>query len=329
MIDGIVSLQGPTDVSEARRRGAAIAGALGFDEVDSGRAAIVITEAATNAVRHAGGGEIFLGTAGTCNERGLQIVAMDRGPGIPDVDRSLRDGFSTAGTAGNGLGAIRRVASSFDLYSAPGAGTVLSATVFGRGHAPPAFAAVLAPVRGEHRCGDAWAAWSAGELTSIFLADGLGHGDEAAAAAQRAVETFRRHAERSTREVLTSVHDALKATRGAAIAVAELDRRHGTLKYSGLGNISARLIAAGGGMHHLVSLPGIAGHAFRRLQEFVHPWPAGTLLVMHSDGINTHWPLPAALAARGPAVIAGAIYRDHQRGRDDAAVIVARSEAPA
>jgi hypothetical protein len=75
-----------------------------------------------------------------------------------------------------------------------------------------------------------------------------------------------------------------------------------------------------------VSLPGIAGHAFRRLQQFVHPWPPGGLVILHSDGISTHWSLPESLLPRRADVIAGAIYRDHRRGRDDATVVVARNE---
>jgi anti-sigma regulatory factor (Ser/Thr protein kinase) len=312
-------------VAAARRRAAELGDALGFDELAAGRVAIVVTEAATNVVRHGGGGEIYLGVAGSGQSRGLQIVAMDRGPGMRDVSQSLRDGFSTAGTAGNGLGAISRVATTFDLYSSPGRGTVLAAAVFQDGEGA-SFAAITVPIPGESVCGDAWAAWSAGELTSIFVVDGLGHGEEAAAAARCAVEAFERHAERSTHEVLTAVHGALKSTRGGAVAIAELDRRHGTLKYSGLGNISARIVSADGGTHHLVSLPGIAGHAFRRLQQFAHPWPPGALVILHSDGISTHWSLLESLLSRRPDVIAGSIYRDHRRGRDDATVVVARNE---
>jgi anti-sigma regulatory factor (Ser/Thr protein kinase) len=319
----LVDVREPTHVAEARRRAAYFSNLIGFDDVVSGQAAIAVTEAATNLLKHAGGGQLFVGIArGTTD--GLQIVAMDRGRGIQDVPASLRDGVSTAGTSGNGLGAIRRAASSFDLYSQAGAGTVVAATMYASRPEMPAVAGVSIPAPGEVECGDAWAVWSAGALSSVFVCDGLGHGRDAAAAAQVAITTFLKHAERSAEDVMSAVHDALRSTRGAAIAIAEMDRRRGIVNYCGLGNISAVLARPDGNEQHLVSLAGIAGHVARRLQNFTYPWTAGTLLIMHSDGINTHWNLGRypGLARRQPGVIAGVLVRDHRRGPDDATVVV-------
>ncbi len=318
----LVAITEPTHVAQARRCAAELTHALGFDEVASGRVAIAVTEAATNLIKHAGGGELFLAFTGAGRTRGVQVVAMDRGHGIRSLDASLRDGYSTAGTAGTGLGAIRRSATSFDVYTTP-AGTVVGATFFPAEAPPIAVGGVCVPIPGESENGDAWAAWSAGELTSIFLVDGLGHGAEAARAANIAVDTFHRHAERSAQEVINYVHEALRSTRGAAVALAEIDRRGGTLRYCGLGNISG-LIHASTGEQRLVSLSGIAGHVMRRLQPFTYPWPSGSMLVMHSDGVGTHWSLEKypGLVARRPDVVAGVIFRDFRRGRDDATVVV-------
>ena len=324
----LVSLNNPTDVSEARRRGAQLGDELGFDETTSGRTALVITEAATNVIRHGDGGEIYIGRVAGGRSAGIQIIAMDRGAGITDVSASLRDGYSTAGTAGNGLGAIQRVATTFDLHSEPGRGTVLAASVYADGRPPIPIGGLSVPLPGESHCGDAWASWSAGELTSIFLVDGLGHGVEAERAARAAIDAFERHAERSTTDVLESVHHAMRPTRGGAVAIAELDRRNARLKYSGLGNIGGLVVSPDGGVQHMVSLPGIAGHTFRRLQEFVYPWAAGSVMIMYSDGISTHWTLPPALRSRRADVIAGTVYRDFRRGNDDATVVAARSDAP-
>jgi anti-sigma regulatory factor (Ser/Thr protein kinase) len=329
LIGSLVDVSEQTHVAEARRRAADIASTLGFDELTSGQAAIAVTEAATNLLKHAGGGQLFVGRhAG--NQTGMQIIAMDRGRGIRDVPSSLRDGASTTGTAGNGLGAIKRLATSFDLYSVVGQGTVLAATLCPQAEAP-LVAGLSLPAPGEQVCGDAWAAWSAGELTSVFLADGLGHGADAASAAQTAVATFLRHAERSAETVIGFVHDALKSTRGAAVAIAEMDRRRATLTYCGLGNVSAVVVKPDASEQHLVSLPGIAGHVARRLQTFTQPWLPGSLLVMHSDGVGTHWALSKypGLSQRHPDVIAGVICRDHRRGADDATVVVARHSARA
>lgn len=314
-----------TDVAEARRRASMLASGMGFDETTSGQAAIVVTEAATNLLKHAGRGELFVGV-NQGNAAGLQVVAMDRGRGIRDIPASLRDGVSSAGTAGNGLGAIKRLATTFDLYSVVGSGTVVSAGFYPERLAVPLVAGLSIPIPGETQCGDAWAVWSAGELTSVFVSDGLGHGRDAASASAIAVAAFLRNAERSAEHVIGAVHEALKSTRGAAIAIAEMDRRRGVISYCGLGNISGVLTKPDGGEQHLVSLAGIAGHVARRLQSFTQPWLPGQVLVMHSDGIGSHWSLASypGLLGRQPGVIAGVIARDHRRGNDDATVVVAR-----
>jgi anti-sigma regulatory factor (Ser/Thr protein kinase) len=326
----VVRIEEQTDVAEARRRAGQRAAQAGFDEIAAGRVAIIVTEAATNLLKHAGGGDLLVGPASNRGVPGLQVMAVDKGRGMPNVSASLRDGYSTSGTAGNGLGAIARAATTFDLYSQPGRGTVLAATVFPRASEPLSAAAVSVAMPGEDVCGDGWAIWSAGQLTSVFLCDGLGHGPQAAAATALGIEAFRRHGERSAAEVVGYVHDALRSTRGATVAVAELDQRENTVRYCGLGNISATVLTPSGDTRHLVSHSGIAGHNLRRLQSFTYEWPRGSILVMHSDGIATHWSLASyeRLIEHRVDVIAGVILRDHRRGRDDATVAVVRNGTP-
>jgi anti-sigma regulatory factor (Ser/Thr protein kinase) len=324
---GIVAVAEATDVAEARRHAAAIAHSLALDETTSGRVALVVTEAATNLLKHGGGGEVFVGVTGTGQRPGVQVIAMDRGGGVRNVSESLVDGFSTAGSPGTGLGAIQRSSDSFDIYSST-TGTVVAASVYAdraRDAIPP-IGAVCVPAHGERECGDAWASWSAGGLTSVFVVDGLGHGHEAAVAAEAAVNTFRRHAERAAPDLIALVHAALKSTRGAAVALAELDERAGKLRYCAIGNICALIACANGQERHLISLPGIAGHVARRVQTFTYDWTPGDLLVMHTDGVGTHWSLAryAGLWGRRPDVIAGVLYRDHRRGTDDATAVVTR-----
>ena len=324
MTTSLVTVAEATHVSEVRRRATELSKALELDEVTVGRVALVVTEMATNLLKHAGGGEVFVGP--TEQSRGLQMIAMDRGGGIANVGQSLVDGFSTAGSSGTGLGAIRRTADFFDIYSSP-TGTVIAATVLeGKAEKRPAVAGVCVPVRGERECGDAWAVWSAGGLTSVFVVDGLGHGREAAHAAGVAVATFRRHAERPAPDIISLVHAALKPTRGAAVALAELDERASSLRYCAIGNISGAVFRPNGEEQHLITLPGIVGHVTRRLQTYSYHWPRGSLLVMHSDGIGTHWTLSkyAGLSQRYPDVVAGVIYRDHRRGTDDGTTVVTR-----
>jgi anti-sigma regulatory factor (Ser/Thr protein kinase) len=322
-----------TDVStvgEARRAASDLARKIELGETDAGRAALVVTEAATNVVKHGGGGEIFLRELRReAAAAGIGILALDRGPGIGRPADALRDGYSTRGTSGTGLGAIARTATRFDLYSALGAGTVIAAEVWPANALPPrpslAVGGVVAPYPGEVVSGDAWAAHESPEAMSVIVADGLGHGERAAEAARVAVAAFGRHAGLAPADLLARVHEALRPTRGAAAAIAHVDRRRGVVRFAGLGNISATIVS-GGATRSLVSHHGTAGGVARRIQEFNYPWSAGDLLVLHSDGIATHWKPDAypGLAQRDPAIVAAVLYRDHTRGRDDATVVAVR-----
>ena len=107
-----------TDIAAVRRSGLQLSQSLGFDETTSGRVSLIITEAASNILKHAREGKIFLTHVSEGERNGIEILALDKGPGIADLEHSLHDGVTTAGTAGNGLGALRRLSDRFDAYSA-------------------------------------------------------------------------------------------------------------------------------------------------------------------------------------------------------------------
>ncbi len=322
-----VPLRDDSGVGEARRAARALARALGFRDVEAEHLTIVATEASRNAVLHGGGGELVL----TADPDGafVDVLVLDRGGGIADLARAMRDGYSTAGTPGHGLGAISRLASLLDVYSAPGLGTALLARV---GEARPSVAggievgAICVPVSAEPVSGDAWAAEPAGGRHVVLLADGLGHGVLAAEAARAAVSAFRSHAALSADRLVERLHQELRPTRGAAIAVAELTGEGDRLRFAGIGNISG-LLWSSTKTRRMVSLAGTAGHEARSIRGFDYDWPDdGTLLIMHSDGVATHWDLASypGLAVHHPALVAGVLYRDFARRRDDATVVVAR-----
>lgn len=328
-----IAIEDSSQVGEARRSAAAIAAVVGLNETDAGKVAILATEAATNIAKHAGRGEIMLRSIDSAGVRGVELIAIDSGPGIPDIDRALRDGYSTAGTSGAGLGAFSRLATRFDIYTAASAGTVIAARVeMDRpSRRPPALTVgvVRAAKRGENACGDDWGiSLTEDGRATLAVADGLGHGDSAAEASRRAVEIAMEHSGEAAGMVVASVHAGLRSTRGAALAVAELSPGGTGIRYAGLGNISAAVVS-GRESKSLVSHNGIAGHEMRKIQEFPYDWPAGALLIMHSDGVSARWDLSKypGLTQRDPSVVAGVIYRDFSRGRDDALVVVVRSAA--
>ena len=147
----------------------------------------------------------------------------------------------------------------------------------------------------------------------------------AAEASAEAIRLFEACAALPALEIVERIHAGLRSTRGAAVAVAEIDAAASRLTYVGLGNIAAR-IQAGGDPRSLVSHHGIAGHQARTLRAFEYPWPGEAVLIMHSDGITAHWKAESwpGLLQRDPALLAAAVYRDAKRPRDDSAVVVAR-----
>ncbi|HUQ82659.1 MAG TPA: SpoIIE family protein phosphatase [Gemmatimonadaceae bacterium] len=326
-----LAIEHSSQVGEARRSATLVAVAGGLNETDAGKFSILVTEAATNIAKHAGKGEIMLRALNGPSTHGAELVAIDAGPGIGDLDRAFRDGYSTAGSPGNGLGTFGRLATDFDVFTAQDAGLVLAARIeiprAGAGQRAFDVGVVRVPKRGETACGDDWGAvYHEGGRMTLTVADGLGHGQAASEASRRAVEIATENAGESVGGVITQMHAALRATRGAAVSVAEVDIAASTVRYAGLGNISASILWQQES-RSLVSYNGTAGHEMRKIQEFTYDWRPKSLLVMHSDGVSARWDLNRypGLALHDPSVVAGVIYRDFSRGRDDALVVVVRA----
>ncbi len=291
----------PSGVGEARRAARSLAHRLGFSEPDAGRVAIVASELAANVERHGGGGTLLL--SGDGDGESLQVVALDAGRGIARLSESLRDGHSTGGTPGTGLGAVSRLADEWDVWSAAGLGTAVVARV--RRGAPPRHA----------------------------VADGLGHGPDAALAAETAVRSAFGSGGApwaDPADLVTASWNALRATRGAAVAVALVDGDEGVVRFAGVGNVVAVILGANG-RRNLVSMNGTAGQGPARVRAFEYPWRAGDTLVAHTDGLGSRWSEAeyGGVAGQDPALLAALLWRDHVRARDDATVVVLREAAGA
>jgi anti-sigma regulatory factor (Ser/Thr protein kinase) len=319
-----------SQVGEVRRAAVRAATALHADETTSGEVAIVATELATNLVKHAKAGRILLQPVTHAEETAIEIVALDGGPGMVDAHKCFADGYSSRGTPGTGLGAVRRLSHVCDVYSSPTTGTVLVSRIRtakkGAGRAPVfAVGCVSIPAPHESVCGDAWSVAERNGDIAVMVADGLGHGPLAADASQRAIDTFDRMPFADAGALFDRVHQAVTGSRGAAVASAQVVGR--TLRYTGIGNISGTLLA-GDERRGLLTQNGTVGLQPRRAQPVEYPWPDRGVLIMHSDGLTSRWALDAypGLLARHPAVVAAVLYRDFVRGRDDATVVVVGRE---
>lgn len=318
-----------SQVSEARQASVQIATRLGFDDIASGRVALVATELATNILKHGGGGELLVSDY-DARGGGVQLIALDKGRGIADLGQSFTDGYSSAGTQGHGLGAIRRQSQQLEVATWPNLGTAILVRIAadeeacGEQHSQTDFGCIAIPIRGEEICGDDCTAVSTTAGFTLFVADGLGHGAEAALASNEAVRLFQRNSSRPIPELIDTIHNGLRSTRGAAIAIARFVQSDGRVQFGGIGNI-AGVIVAPGAVRRMVSLNGTAGHNARKIIAFDYAFTDG-LVIMHSDGLTTSWSLDRypGITRMHTTLIAAVLYRDHSRQRDDVTVMVAR-----
>src|SRR5262249_9176978 len=252
----------------------------GFNEVDAGRVALVTTELATNLIKHAPGGEILVGADEGEGDDGIQVIALDRGRGIANVQACLADGDSSAGTAGRGLGGVFRQCPFVDIAPWQGIGTAILARIDPgktkgmRAKPQPGFGAVSVAKSGEDVCGDAWAIDQNGATTTLFVADGLGHGPNAAEAAAEAVRLFRGFPGHQVPTLPDYVHGGLRSPRGAAVSLARYDPVSRQVIFGGIGNVAGAL-ASRDGLRRMVAMPGTAGYNVRKIQSFQYPFESG------------------------------------------------------
>ncbi|MFI7497926.1 SpoIIE family protein phosphatase [Streptomyces sp. NPDC049687] len=336
-----VPVHDSTRVRDARVAAEDAAALAGLDDARTASAALVATELATNLLKHAGGGQLLVEAVapptGHDGSPVVQIAAVDHGPGIADVPAALADGFSTTGSLGAGLGTCRRLADDFGLHGAPGHGTVALARIGAAPNAPAVGAragGINVPFAGAEYSGDLWTCVHAAGRLTLMLADGLGHGPEAAHASTAAAEELRRSAHLYPADLLRRLDGALRGTRGAAVAVAQLDARAARLRFAGIGNVGARLYE-GGGWRSLLSRPGIVGvHRPTRVPQTEVPWAADRLLLLYTDGLPSRWVPPSGpgLLTADPAVTAAVTVRDAGSSarpvRDDTAVAVLSPDPP-
>jgi anti-sigma regulatory factor (Ser/Thr protein kinase) len=320
-------------VGSSRRQAVALAQAAGMDETTAGTVAIVVTELARNLVRFATGGMLAVQWISVQEGEGVEVLSIDSGPGMASVADCMRDGFSTNGTPGTGLGAVRRLSGEFDIHSMPAKGTIVLSRVFlrsveSRKVSGFGWGAVCRPIRGESSCGDAWRVLRGANFVSLLVVDGLGHGPDAAKAAAAVTDAFEGSGDRSPEDILAAAHERAGGTRGAAASIARVDLESGRIRFAGVGNV-AGCVAGGETSKGMFTHNGILGVQVRKIQGFDYDWPAGGILVLHSDGLQTRWSMAdyPGLSRRHPSVVAAVLARDYSRERDDMTVLVARREA--
>jgi anti-sigma regulatory factor (Ser/Thr protein kinase) len=334
-----------SQVGTARRAVHRFASRAGFREEQLSDLDIVVQEIGTNAARYATSGGCLHWREAPGSEPGIELFYADKGPGIYDLERALRDGVSTGGSLGSGFGAMRRLLDEFDAFSTP-KGTTRQLTntrrtsygtiILGRKWANAAHDAagsVRAAARrigswsrphpGEDVNGDAYFVSEHNGALLLAVVDGLGHGLGANEASRAAIETLEQWRGEPLEELIWGVHESLRVTRGAVMGAAILDRSRESYVYAGVGNVELRVLGSTD-PGRPVSSNGTLGARLSNVRVWPHRLAEGTTLVLASDGISATWDINAypGLDAKSPQMLAGILLRDYARNSDDATVLV-------
>ncbi|MEJ8802092.1 stage II sporulation protein E [Pontibacter sp. H249] len=318
-----------------------LAESWGFSQVEVGKINIVIAELLSNLAKFSvNGGEILIKPIGN-PINSIEILCLDRGPGMSEPLRMMEDGVSTFGSMGEGLGAVKRQSSLFDLYSLPNFGTVILVQIskniaLSKIIPSPAridIGYVMVPKPNETICGDGFTFTTQHNRTDILALDGLGHGANANEASALAIAAFKENLNLDSANRLRAIHTAIKRSRGAVGFTASI--ANGTIEYCGIGNIAGKLYSqeaspiAGSQYKNIISYNGILGHNIpTTLNNQQLEWVRNKTLVLHSDGLKSRWELTKYpnLLRHHPTTIAAVLYLDHSRHSDDTLVVVCKAK---
>jgi len=322
----VLKINDISQVAEARRLVSYAASSMGFKEQDTGRVSLIVTELTNNLIKHCRtGGEFLVSRISDSGSEGLELISIDRGPGMKNVAECMRDGYSTAGSPGTGLGSINRMSDYFDIYSIPDQGTIVLSRVMMKKNNTSRVeekyfeaGTILLPKPNQEVSGDKSFYTQNSTKAKIIVADGLGHGSDAMKAAAEAIKAFESSIDLPLDHIMRSLHGKMTHTRGAAVALCEINANTNSLQYCGIGNISGTILTQEG-LKSLISYSGIVGHEMRKVQTMNYNWPDNALLIMHSDGLLSRWNFDKypGLFLRSVPIICAILYRDFSRGNDD------------
>jgi anti-sigma regulatory factor (Ser/Thr protein kinase) len=332
----LVEVTSAADISRANQAARERSTGLGFTVSESEEIALAVTELASNLVKHAGRGNIRMTAIQADGRTGIQVESEDNGPGIPDVEQAVTDGYSTAGSLGIGLGTINRLMDELEFYTPAertGLHIVCQRWLRARTEGLPVrwleFGAATRPCRRAPENGDSIVLrqWHGHALTGVI--DGLGHGPSARRASQAARQYIEQHFDQPLTSVFRGVGRACRATRGVVMTLARFDLARQLVVVASVGNVEARLIG-NAERRHLGVRRGILGLNAPDPVVTEHPWTPASILIIHSDGLRPQWQWSEFpdLTAKTSNAMALHLLRTLGKIDDDASVVVVRSAIP-
>ena len=324
-----------SDAAEARRMVAAMADSIGFESQAREELVLVVSELGSNLVKHASsGGKLILTRLDESGRLGIQIESEDAGPGIPNIDEAMGDGFSTKDSRGSGLGAVNRLMDEMEIASQPTTGTRVRCRKWIRNYprslrdCPLEFGVASRPHPMCDLNGDTFVIKKWAESALVGVIDGLGHGQFAHRAAQSARRYVETHFDQPLEEIFRGAGRACRGTRGVVMALARFDWAAGEMSFASVGNIEARVL--GGAAFSLMVRRGIVGINAPGAMVTKHPWSAAeNILVMHSDGLSQRWSKEdfTGFTDKPADAVAMKFLNTLAKKDDDATVLVVKQKA--
>lgn len=304
----------------------------GFSVQKAGEIDIIVAELVSNLVKHGGGGDVMVKVEEENGKTYLELIGIDSGRGMTDVNRMMVDGVSTHNTLGQGMGAMKRLSHLFQVYSVKDWGTVTLIRIWKEEPAlfnPTALTqirSVIVPKPGETFCGDGFYHKQANDCIFFFLGDGLGHGPEANKAVTQAGEAFMKCHEKDPTAIIRHINASVKKTRGLVGTVVSLDIKERKWRICGIGNVQAR-IAEGIDLKGYMAYNGIIGlNVPNTLKTHEMPYESGQQLLMCSDGIKTRWDIFRynTIMRYDLSILCATLMKDYFRKTDDASVVACK-----
>ena len=325
----------PDDRLSAARSARDFARELGFNDTAAEEVGLAVSELASNIARHADSGELILDFFEENERKGIQVTSRDRGPGIVDINRALADGYSTKHGLGYGLGCVNRLMDELH-FERPGThrtGNViicrkwLPLSLGAESVSRLDIGAATRPMPGSKINGDAYLIKRWGPNSLVAVIDGLGHGQYAHRASQKALNYIKNHFDQPFPNIFTGVGRECLTTRGVVMALALFQMDQKRLTFASVGNIETRLINVPPKMTPGIRR-GILGHNAPRPMINQFAWKPEYIMVLHSDGIRSHWDpgdIPA-VSSLPPQAAAKRLLDNLAKENDDAVVVVIKGE---
>jgi anti-sigma regulatory factor (Ser/Thr protein kinase) len=291
---------------------------------------LIVAEMTSNLDKYTNGGEVLCAVQGLGNDQYIEIIAIDNGPGINDLNHMLMDGVSSSSTLGHGLGSIKRMSDFFSIYSLKGWGTILVSRLYKTDARTEnrriVVRGIVVPKPPEKVSGDGFTYKFSERYFKLLLLDGLGHGVEANKAVEEAYSTFKQCPANDPADIIRYMHPALKKTRGGVGTVVVYDREKDAYSVLGVGNISSKIMS-NGECKNVMPYNGIIGHNIPNTMTS-HEISAKDykFIILCSDGIKTRWDVAKypLIQRYDPIIIAAAIYKDFARQTDDMSVVIVK-----